>query len=220
MDRRTSANRRAGGPRWVPEIFDNLVTEVRTGGRPVVYLDPPQLVVAALDRRGLLAAVVGTLGLHDLDIRRADVIGRDGVAIDSFVVRSTTDVWPERDELRDDLESVLTGRLTVPDHLATRAQASGAEPPAHHLVAPAVVMDNLESESSTVVEVHSTDEAGFLYRLTKALFDAGLDVVSARVSTFGDAAVDVFYVRTSTGKKVTDPDALEAIQRSLHRVVG
>ena len=44
------------------------------------------------------------------------------------------------------------------------------------------------------------------------LFVLDLDVVAARVSTFGHEVVDAFYVRdTHTGGKVTDPDRIRQI---------
>ena len=53
-----------------------------------------------------------------------------------------------------------------------------------------------------------------LHRITRALFDAGLDVVSARVSTLGEMVVDAFYVRESGGSKVTDDSRLSEITQT------
>ena len=58
---------------------------------------------------------------------------------------------------------------------------------------------------------------GLLHRITRALFEADLDVVSARVSTLGDMVVDAFYVRESGGSKVTDDSRLI---RNLRRDQG
>ena len=52
--------------------------------------------------------------------------------------------------------------------------------------------------------MRAVDELGLLHRVTRTLFDCDLDVVSARVSTVGDAVVDAFYVRDAAGQKVTD----------------
>ena len=60
-------------------------------------------------------------------------------------------------------------------------------------------VDNEASETATVVEVRAPDEIGLLHRITRALFEADLDVVSARVSTLGEIVVDAFYVRESDG---------------------
>jgi [protein-PII] uridylyltransferase len=62
-----------------------------------------------------------------------------------------------------------------------------------------------------VLEVRAPDEVGLLHRITRVLFEARLDVVSARVSTLGELVVDAFYVREAKGDKVTDPDRLDQI---------
>ena len=81
-------------------------------------------------------------------------------------------------------------------------------------------MDNGASETATVLELRAPDEIGLLHRVTRALFEADLDVVSARVSTLGEMVVDAFYVRESNGGKVTDPDRLTAVTGALRSELG
>jgi len=71
------------------------------------------------------------------------------------------------------------------------------------------------SESATVVEVRAHDRIGLLYRLTRALADAHLDVRSARMTTLGAEVVDAFYVVTDDGALVTDPDRRQQVEQAL-----
>jgi [protein-PII] uridylyltransferase len=80
---------------------------------------------------------------------------------------------------------------------------------------PRVVVDNGASRDATVVEVHAPDSIGVLYRITRALADLDLDIVSAKVQTLGDRVVDAFYVRQATGGKLDDPAALVEVERAL-----
>jgi [protein-PII] uridylyltransferase len=69
------------------------------------------------------------------------------------------------------------------------------------------------SEASTVIEIRAPNSIGLLYRITATLFALDLDVVAARVSTFGHEVVDAFYVRDrSSGGKVTDPERIKRIE--------
>jgi [protein-PII] uridylyltransferase len=77
------------------------------------------------------------------------------------------------------------------------------------------VTDNDASASSTVLELRAPDEVGLLHRVTQALFDCALDVVSARVSTIGPEVVDAFYIRTAGGEKVTDPAVLKTVEEAV-----
>ena len=71
------------------------------------------------------------------------------------------------------------------------------------------------SRDATVVEVHAVDAIGVLYRITRALAELDLNIVSAKVQTLGDRVVDAFYVRDMAGEKVTDPAALVEVERAL-----
>ena len=68
--------------------------------------------------------------------------------------------------------------------------------------------------------MRAPDEIGLLHRITRILFEADLDVVSARASTLGEMVVDAFYVRESNGSKVTDGDRLQGITSALRAEAG
>jgi [protein-PII] uridylyltransferase len=204
------------GPVRLGERYGDLVAQVRAEGRPVVQVEPPRLVVAAPDRRGLLASVAGTLALHGLDVRGADVSTDAGVAVEVFVLDVTRARLPDVERLRKDLNAVLAGDLDLPRRLEEKARAyeGTRRPSAPDPVVPSVTVDVGASASSTVVEVRASDEIGLLYRVTRALFDCGLDVVTARVSTVGDEVVDAFYVRDAGGSKVTERALLGRVERA------
>jgi len=210
------------GVSWVTEGHDRLMDEVRQGGRPSVALDPPRVTVAAADRLGLLASVAGILALHGLNVRSADATSRDGVAVEVFTVEVPRGSWPDSARLREDLDAVLADRLELRDKLAARAEVYAAERRGRSArsTSPQVVTDNGASASSTVLELRAPDEVGLLHRVTQALFDCDLDVVSARVSTIGHEVVDAFYVRTAAGEKLTDPEALRAVEEAVRAAVG
>ncbi|MGH8981727.1 MAG: HD domain-containing protein, partial [Acidimicrobiales bacterium] len=203
------------------QTMAEMVRQVHADGGPVVHLDAPQLLVAARDRRGLLASVAGVLALHGLDVRSADAFGAEGVAVEEFSVAAARGRWPDVDRLRTDLVAVLAGELDLRRRLAAKADAyaDARRPTAAAPVEPSVSIDTEASLGSTVIDVRATDELGLLHRMTEALFECGLDVVSARVSTSGDAVVDAFYVRDAGGAKVTDPAALARVERALLDVV-
>jgi [protein-PII] uridylyltransferase len=63
--------------------------------------------------------------------------------------------------------------------------------------------------------VHTEDRLGLLRTITKTLTDAGCDLSLAKVATYGVQAVDVFYLRDLDGRKITDTDQIERIERGL-----
>jgi [protein-PII] uridylyltransferase len=209
------------GTRWPTEAHRELVAEVRRAARPAVILDPPRVMVAAIDRPGLLASVAGTVALHGLDVRSADATSEDGVAVEVFTVEVSRGSWPDGAKLREDLDSVLGGRLALDQELSAKAAAYAGHRRAWspHEIVPQVTFDNGASASATVLEVRAADELGLLHRVTRALFDCELDVVSARVSTIGSEVVDAFYVRDASGGKVTEPADLQRIEAAVRAAV-
>ncbi len=207
---------------WITDLHRKMVEEVKETGRPAVMLDPPRVVVAANDRRGLLASVAGTLALHGLDVRSADATGDIGTAVEVFTVEVGRGTWPDSTRLREDLQTALVEKIDLDHRLAekARAYAGARRPSSARKIVPQVSVDNDASATSTVVEVRALDELGLLHRVSQALFECELDVVSARVSTIGVEVVDAFYVRSADGQKVTDPTALDAVTGSLRQAIG
>jgi [protein-PII] uridylyltransferase len=48
---------------------------------------------------------------------------------------------------------------------------------------PQVIIENASSDSHTIIEVQAQDHLGLLYKLTRILYECGLDVALAKIST-------------------------------------
>jgi [protein-PII] uridylyltransferase len=70
-------------------------------------------------------------------------------------------------------------------------------------VAPSVAIADRASSRTTVVEVNALDRPGLLARLARAIHAQGLEVHSAHIATYGERAVDVFYLSNADGQKLT-----------------
>jgi [protein-PII] uridylyltransferase len=144
------------------------------------------------------------------------------VALEVLRVESSLGPTISWDKVVGDLEKVLAGRLALQARLAERARVYGGRgPKGPPQGPPRVFIDNAASRGATVVEVHAADSIGVLYRITRALADLDLDIVSAKVQTLGEQVVDAFYVRSATGGKLDDPALLVEVERALlHELSG
>jgi [protein-PII] uridylyltransferase len=68
--------------------------------------------------------------------------------------------------------------------------------------------------------VSGLDRPGLLYELTSAISNLNLDIASAHVATFGEKAVDVFYVTDLTNKKIENSWRRRAIEERLLAVLA
>jgi [protein-PII] uridylyltransferase len=206
----------------ITEELQVVMDTVRTHGVPALSIEAPLVTVVAPDRSGLLAEVTGVLALHGLNVRSAVVAGEHGVAVETFTVEPSRGRWPASAKLSNDLASVMAGTLDVDEQLAARAHTyrNASRTLVAQLVSTQVTFDNNASASATVVEVRAEDTVGQLHRITRALVECHLDVTSAKVSTFGSAVVDAFYVRGPDGRKLTEPGQIEAVEAAIHAHVA
>ena len=79
-------------------------------------------------------------------------------------------------------------------------------------VATEVTIDNRSSEEFTVIDVFTQDRVGLLFTITHTLFELGMEIHLARISTNADQALDVFYVSDREGDKVTDLERMRSRQ--------
>jgi [protein-PII] uridylyltransferase len=77
-----------------------------------------------------------------------------------------------------------------------------------------VLISDKASSRTTVVEINARDRPGLLARLAHVIHVAGHQLHSAHIATYGERAVDVFYLTSGTGRKLSDDEATE-LRRGL-----
>jgi [protein-PII] uridylyltransferase len=115
-------------------------------------------------------------------------------------------------------ENVLTGDLKP--HIELDRPPAFPSRTSVFTVPPRVLIDNQASRSHTVIEVNGRDRPGFLYEVTRELTRLNLQVSSAKISTYGEKVVDVFYVKNLFGHKVEHPVKLDEIRAALSVVLA
>ena len=82
-----------------------------------------------------------------------------------------------------------------------------------------VRIDNETSESCTIIDVFADDRQGLLHVITNAMFQLGLSIHAARISTRLDQVADVFYVTDPSGRKVRDHAQLEGVRTGIEQAI-
>jgi len=169
---------------------------------------------------GIFSKIAGVLAAKGLQILDAQILTlADDMVVDVFRVQDPD--YPDGPpplRIRDVSESiaaVLEGRRSV-EALLQEATRFGQS---HHgvpLREPTVVqVDNDSSERFTIIDVFADDRQGLLYVITRGIFDLGLSVHAARISTRLDQVVDVFYVTDQAGGKIDDPARCKLISETI-----
>ncbi len=182
-----------------------------------------ELTVYAADQPGFFAKVAGAIAVSGASIVDAKIFTtEDGMALDSFGVQDASggafDDEERLDRFAGLLEAALKNEVVLDDQLKRRRVA-----PRRSAVFPVesrVLIDNKASRRHTRIEINGRDRTGLLYDVTRALSELALTIVTAHVATFGERAVDVFYVTDAAGAKVTDEARLARIRARLLEALG
>ncbi len=193
----------------------SLATEVATDS----YRGVTELTVIAPDHPRLLSIIAGACAMAGANIVDAQIFTTtDGLALDTICVSRAFD--QDEDEMRrgervaKSIEKALRGELRLTDALEARQNAGAGREKTFH-IAPEVTIDNNLSNQYTVLEVSGLDRPGLLYDLTSAISKLNLNIGSAHIVTFGEKAVDAFYVTDLTGLKITNQPRQGVIRRQL-----
>ncbi|MDD3445822.1 MAG: [protein-PII] uridylyltransferase, partial [Zavarzinia sp.] len=181
-----------------------------------------EVTIYTADHPGLFARVTGAFSVCGATIVDAKIFTtNDGMALDVFTLQDADGGPFDRPErlakLSTTVEQVLMGRVRPREVLQQRAAPSKRT--AAFKVVPRVLIDNNAATRLTVIEVNGRDRTGLLFELTRALFALNLTIRSAQIATYGERAVDVFYVSDLFGHKVRHGGKLKAIERRLLEVL-
>jgi [protein-PII] uridylyltransferase len=166
------------------------------------------------DREGLFYRICSGLAAAGANIIDARIhTTRDGMALDNLLVKDGQGRAYSDRRLRNRLVRAIEAALAsdAPPALP-RAQTPGRS--AAFRVAPSVAIADRASTRTTVVEVNARDRPALLAGLARAIHECGHELHSAHIATYGERAVDVFYLTRSDGRKL-DADDVEPLRAAL-----
>ncbi|MBI2718459.1 MAG: [protein-PII] uridylyltransferase [Rhizobiales bacterium] len=182
-----------------------------------------ELTVYVPDHPRLLALITGACAAAGANIAGAQIFTTtDGMALDTILIqREFADEEDERrraERVAELIRKALRGELWLKEAVAK------AYKPQYRIAAftvePRVIIDNQSSNRFTVIEINGLDRIGLLYDLTEALYRLNFNIASAHVTTFGEKAIDVFYVTDLTGAKIESATRHRQIQSALAGVLA
>ncbi|MFG1421049.1 [protein-PII] uridylyltransferase [Roseixanthobacter liquoris] len=200
-----------------------FITEMEAAGQTLTThadVEPArgitELTVLAPDHPKLLSVIAGACAAAGANIVDAQIsTTTDGLALDTIAIRRAFDRNEDEERraqrIRVSIEKALTGEVRLPEVMARKLPKARRT----FSVEPEVTVNNAWSNRHTVVEVSGLDRPGLLFELTNTLSRLNLNIASAHVATFGERAVDVFYVTDLMGAKITGAARQSAIRRAL-----
>jgi [protein-PII] uridylyltransferase len=179
-----------------------------------------EITVYTADHPGLFSIITGAMALTNGSIVDAKIATlSNGMALDTFSVQDqSNEVFDSEQKIKrlaERIDKALKGEIYPASELEKVTRNTLKSRREVFTVPPRVLIDNKVSNAFTVVEVNGRDRLGFLYDVTRTLSELGLQINSAHIATFGERAVDVFYVKDVFGLKVNSETKLKSIREKL-----
>ncbi|MCX5513806.1 [protein-PII] uridylyltransferase [Kaistia algarum] len=180
-----------------------------------------EITIFAPDHPRLLSLIAGACTAAGSNIVDAQIFTTtDGRALDTIVLQREFDSDEEEErrgwKVGALIEDALSGTVALPEAIARKAKPRAKIKA--FTVKTEILFDNSWSNQFTVIEASGIDRPGLLYDLTRSISDLNLNIASAHVATFGERAVDVFYVTDLMARKVTNAAREANIRRRLQQV--
>jgi [protein-PII] uridylyltransferase len=166
------------------------------------------------DREALFYRICAGLAAGGANIIDARIhTTRDGMALDNLLVLDGRGKPYSDRRLRARLVKSVESALCSPEPppvptIEPQRRSTAFE------VAPSVAIAERASTRTTVVEVNARDRPALLAGLAAAIHAHGHVVHSAHIATYGERAVDVFYLTRTDGKKLA-PEDVEELRSEL-----
>ena len=166
--------------------------------------DATQACFAMADHPGIFARLAGALALAGANVVDARTYTTtDGIATAAFWIQDAEGKPYEKarlTRLRNAVTRTLRGEIVARDALKDKDRIRKRE--RDFVVPTRVDFDNTGSDIYTIVEVETRDRPGLLYDLARTLTANNVSIASAIIATYGEQAVDVFYVKDLFGLKL------------------
>ncbi len=183
-----------------------------------------ELVITTLDTSGLFAMITGVMMANSINILGAQINTlRNGVALDLLQVNTvygkllTDDI--KIDRIGENLKDLISGKIKV-ESLIENIRPSILDKKIKPAVPVRIEVDNDVSDIFTVLEIHTEDRLGLLYMISSALTSMGVIIHIAKVSTKGDTASDIFYIRDIFNQKINDETKVDNIKKTIMDVLN
>ena len=203
-----NARQVAAAEAHIGDATPNVVVEddPETGATRVSVFTP--------DREALFFRICAGLAAGGANIIDARIhTTRDGMALDNLLVLDSRGKPYADRKLRNRLVKSVEAALARPAPPPLPSSQPQRRNSAFE-IAPSVAIADRASTRTTVVEVNARDRPALLAGLAAAIHAQGHTIHSAHIATYGERAVDVFYLTRADGKKLNEEQS-EGLRAAL-----
>ncbi|WP_448549290.1 [protein-PII] uridylyltransferase [Thalassotalea fusca] len=169
---------------------------------PKPYRGGTEVFVYTKDKKNIFATIVSLLGSKGLNILDAKIItGKTGYTANTFVILD------QQNRVIDDSYRAMGIAQALSEAITNKKQHFKIKPLAKRFeqftFPTQVSFLNSSSKSRTLIEIVALDRPGLLASIARVFQELNIRIYSAKITTFGEKAEDVFTVSNADGKALT-----------------
>ena len=175
-----------------------------------------ELFVYMPSKVGIFATIVSTIGQLGINVVSAEIVNcKNNYALETFKIISDNYTLDSLEHSVIEILPSLTEKLASDD--SQLSEANWATPRTHrHFEVPTnITFENTNEENTIRINIDTVDRPGVLTNIAKAFIDCDIDILSAKISTAGEKAIDYFDIRHKNNTKQLDKDAQEQLKAAL-----
>jgi [protein-PII] uridylyltransferase len=205
------------------DLLRNMVEDdIRMDLHPDLERDATRACFVMADHPGIFARLTGALALVGANVVDArSYTTKDGYVVYAFWIQDAERQPFEASRLprlREMIAKTLKGEVVTRDAIKDRDKVKKRERafkvPTH------ISFDNDGSEIYTIIEVDTRDRAGLLHDLTRTLASLNVYIANAVIATYGEQAVDTFYVKDMFGLKYHSENKQATLEKKLREAIS
>ncbi|MDI9349959.1 MAG: [protein-PII] uridylyltransferase [Candidatus Symbiobacter sp.] len=182
-----------------------------------------EVTIYTEDQAGLFARLAGAFAASGATIIDARIFTlNNGMVLDNFALHSAEGVMIDRpatmNRINQRIEQALSLgldalKIVVAEQSKTRQKSAISH------ITPRVLIDNKASRTHSVIEINGGDRPGLLFDVCAQLTELNLRIGAAKIATYGERVVDVFYLKDMFGLKIENPDQIDHIRQNILAVL-
>jgi [protein-PII] uridylyltransferase len=175
-----------------------------------------EFLIYTPDRDDLFAIITAGFERLNLSIMDARIHTlHNGFALDTFVVLDHAGQPVSDARALAQLQKTMRDQLLRPQP-GREIQSTGLQRQLKHFpIETRVAFSPSPKGQLTIMEVTAQDRPGLLYQVALALKHCRVNLVAAKVATYGERAEDIFFVNNRDRQPLTDPEQLKCLEREI-----
>jgi len=188
------------------------VLKIRTNSQS----DSLELFVYTPSREAIFATVVSSIGQLGLNIVSAEVINcKNDYALETFKIISDNYTLDILEHSVTEMLPEICNKLI--DENSTFNDTGWATPRTHkHFKVPTLIhFEEINKTRIVRINIDTVDRPGVLTYIAKAFIDCDIDILSAKISTAGEKAIDYFDIQHKDKSRLVDEELQEKLKSTL-----